>query len=169
MDITTRFPHLAKAAVFLGTVLILYTLAQQLVLYRSRAALRQAKGAQSAVHYPQWDRIYGFDLFRDSLKAFKEHRMLLRSQERFKEIGATTFALKILGRTMVMTLEPQNLKTIQALEHKKWGLGTRRKVSFKPLLGDGKIILLSFVIKYPSFCRSVANALVVSPLLESLL
>lgn len=95
--------------------------------------------------------------------------MLLRSQERFKEIGATTFALKILGRTMVMTLEPQNLKTIQALEHKKWGLGTRRKVSFKPLLGDGKIILLSFVIKYPSFCRSVANALVVSPLLESLL
>lgn len=139
MGLAADFPHLAKAAVFLGTVFILYTLAQQLVLYRSRAALRQASGAQSAPKYPQTDRIYGFDLFRDSLKAFKEHRMLPRSQERFNIVGATTFSLKVLGRTMIMTTEPQNLKTIQALEHKKWGLGERRKVAFKPLLGDGKI------------------------------
>jgi hypothetical protein len=40
-----------------------------------------------------------------------------------------------------MTLEPQNLKVIQALDHKKWGLGQRRVTAFKPLLGNGKSIL----------------------------
>ena len=36
-----------------------------------------------------------------------------------------------------MTVEPTNLKVIQALEHKKWGLGGRRVRAFRPLLGDG--------------------------------
>lgn len=39
---------------------------------------------------------------------------------------------------MHATLEPENLKTIQAVDHKKWGLGTRRKIGFRPLLGDGE-------------------------------
>jgi len=37
-----------------------------------------------------------------------------------------------------MTIEPANLKVMQALEHRKWGLGGRRKVAFRPLLGDGE-------------------------------
>lgn len=40
---------------------------------------------------------------------------------------------------MHATLEPENLKTIQAIDHKKWGLGTRRKIGFRPLLGDGEV------------------------------
>jgi hypothetical protein len=64
--------------------------------------------------------------------------MLKRSQERFAFVGRNTFEVLILGRSIVMTLEPENLKVIQALDHKKWHLGERRKTSFKPLLGDGK-------------------------------
>ena len=37
-----------------------------------------------------------------------------------------------------ITIEPENLKSIQAIDFKKWGLGTRRKVAFEPLLGHGK-------------------------------
>lgn len=130
--------HLLQAGVFLGTIFVLYSLVRNIVLYRSRAALKRATGAQSAKHYPQWDRIYGFDIFRDSLKALREHRLLERNQERFEATGTTTQAIKVLGRTIIMTLEPQNLKVIQALDHKKWGLGERRKTAFKPLLGDGE-------------------------------
>jgi hypothetical protein len=43
----------------------------------------------------------------------------------------------VLGSTFIATIEPENLKTIQATEHKKWSLGKRRKVAFRPLLGVG--------------------------------
>lgn len=45
---------------------------------------------------------------------------------------------------MHATLEPENLKTIQAVDHKKWGLGTRRKIGFRPLLGDGEFSFFLF-------------------------
>jgi len=130
--------RLFNAGILLAAVFVLYNLFQRVTLYRSRAALKRATGAQSAKRYPQWDRIYGWDLFRESLKAFREHRMLEVSQERFKITGTTTQSIRILGRTTIMTLEPQNLKVIQSLDHKKWQLGERRKTAFKPLLGDGK-------------------------------
>ena len=133
-------PHLVKAGIALAAVFVLYNLIRNIALYRSRAAIKQATGAQSAKSYPQWDPIYGWDMFRDSLKAFREHRMLERSQERFQVTGTTTQSMRVLGRTIIMTLEPQNLKVIQALDHKKWGLGERRKTAFKPLLGDGKCL-----------------------------
>jgi hypothetical protein len=131
-------PHLLKTGAYLATIFVLYTLARYMYQYSRRSALRQASGAQSAKHFPQWDRVIGFDMFRDSLSAFREHRMLKRSQERFAIVGRMTYEVLILGRSMIMTLEPENLKVIQALDHKKWHLGERRKTSFKPLLGDGK-------------------------------
>lgn len=131
--------HLVKTGLLLATLFILYKLFNSLALYRSRVALKQATGAQSAKLFPQWERLVGWDMFRDSLKAFREHRMLERSQERHKITGTTTFETTILGRRTIMTLEPQNLKVIQALDHKKWGLGKRRKTAFKPLLGDGEL------------------------------
>jgi hypothetical protein len=131
-------PHLLKTGAYLATIFVLYTLARYMYQYSRRSALRQASGAQSAKHFPQWDRVIGFDMFRDSLSAFREHRMLQRSQERFAIVGRMTYEVLILGRSMIMTLEPENLKVIQALDHKKWHLGERRKTSFKPLLGDGK-------------------------------
>ena len=133
--------HLVKVGAFLVTVYLLYNLIRKIALHRSHAALKQATGAQSAIHYPQWERIVGWEMFRDSLKAFNEHRMLERSQQRHKIIGATTFEIMVLGRRTIMTLEPQNLKVIQALDHKKWGLGRRRKTAFKSFLGDGECLL----------------------------
>lgn len=130
--------HLVKVGALLATVFLLYNLVRKISLQRSRAALKQATGAQSAKAYPQWERIVGWNAFRDSLKAFREHRMLVRLEDRFKETGSTTFSIRILGRTTIMTLEPQNLKVIQALDHKKWGLGQRRVTAFKPLLGNGE-------------------------------
>lgn len=130
--------HLVKVGAFLATIFLLYNLVRNIKLHRSRAALKQATGAQSAIPYPQWERIVGWDAFRDSLKAFREHRMLVRLEDRFKETGTTTFSIVVLGRKTIMTLEPQNLKVIQALDHKKWGLGQRRVTAFKPLLGNGE-------------------------------
>ena len=132
-----ELPHPSQIALVLLTLYILYALAQRFSLHRSRAAFKASKGAQSAPLYPQWDHIFGLDQFRVSLAAFREHRMLQYSQQRFKDMGTTTFSHLVLGRKTIITIEPANLKVIQALEHKKWGLGARRKGAFRPLLGDG--------------------------------
>jgi hypothetical protein len=132
-----RLPHISQVALVLLTLYLLTTLLQKFLLHRSRSAFKAANNAHSAPLYPQWDHIFGLDQFRASLAAFREHRMLQYSQQRFKTVGSTTFSHLVLGRKTIMTIEPANLKVIQALEHKKWGLGGRRKVAFKPLLGDG--------------------------------
>jgi hypothetical protein len=130
-------PHPSHLAFVLLTLYILYALAQKISLHHSRAAFKVSKNAQSAPLYPQWDHIFGLDQFRATLAAFREHRMLAYSQQRFKDVGTTTFSHFVLGRKTINTIEPANLKVMQALEHKKWGLPERRKGAFKPLLGDG--------------------------------
>jgi hypothetical protein len=130
-------PHPSHLAFVLLTLYILYALAQKISLHRSRAQFKSSKNAQSAPLYPQWDHIFGLDQFRATLAAFREHRMLQYSQQRFKDVGTTTFSHFVLGRKTINTIEPANLKVMQALEHKKWGLPERRKGAFKPLLGDG--------------------------------
>lgn len=83
----------------------------------------------------------GWDLFRENLRAFKQGNFLPLSYKRFQDIGVNTYHVMVLGRGVYLTTEPENLKTIQAIEFKKWGLGSRRKIGFRPLLGDGKSIL----------------------------
>jgi hypothetical protein len=135
----TNTPHLAQIAFVLLTIDILYNLLKKWLIHRSRAAFKAANGnAQSAPLYPQWDHVFGLDQFRASLAAFREHRMLAYSQQRFRTVSTTTFSHYVLGRKTIMTLEPANLKVIQALEHRKWGLGGRRKRAFEPLLGPGE-------------------------------
>lgn len=141
-----NLPHLSQIAFALTAVYILYALAQKLHLHRTRRAFAASKGALPAPLYPQWDHVFGLDQFRESLAAFREHRMLEYSQQRFRTMGTTTFSHLVLGRKTIMTVEPANLKVIQALEHKKWGLGGRRKRAFEPLLGDGELVVSFFFL-----------------------
>ena len=76
-------------------------------------------------------------MFRQNMSAFKNHHFLETSYNRFREMGVNTFQFVALGRKIMITVEPENLKTIQAVNFKHWGLGSRRKVGFRPLLGDG--------------------------------
>lgn len=130
-------PHTTKLALILTTIFILYTLFTQLTVGRRRRALARSKGCLPPPAYPQWDKVFGIDVFRQNIAALKAHTILERGQQRFHEMGVTTMSIMALGRHFHFTLEPENLKTIQAIDSKKWGLGTRRKLAFRPLLGDG--------------------------------
>lgn len=71
------------------------------------------------------------------MAAFKSHTFLAENYDRYQRMGVNTFSVVALGRKIHTTIEPENLKTIQATDFKKWGLGERRKVAFRPLLGSG--------------------------------
>jgi hypothetical protein len=95
-------------------------------------------GASNRQHSsPQSGLLFGLDTFWDSLKAFHQHRLLAWSAKHFEDMKVETLKLNILGVGLIVTIEPRNLQTILAIKSGSWGLGRRRKRSFKPLLGDG--------------------------------
>lgn len=136
MDLSS-LPLTAKVGLVLTTVLVFYTIFKELTIGRRRRALARSKGCLPPNAYPQWDKVFGFDIFQENQRVRKEHRALEVTQKRFDDMGVNTMYMIGLGIPIIMTLEPENLKVIQSVEFKKWSLGSRRKVAFSQLLGDG--------------------------------
>lgn len=132
-----KAPHLYQVAGALTVFYIFYTLVNRLALWRHRQSIQRQTGALDAVRYPQRDRLFGLDMFSANIKALREQRFLETTAQRFQTVGVNTFQFLVLGRRLYTTIEPENLKTIQAVDHKKWSLGTRRKTAFQPLFGEG--------------------------------
>ncbi|CAK1357084.1 Cytochrome P450 52A12 [Cercospora beticola] len=126
-----------KAVAGLAVLYVLYQIATSVDLWSKRRALKREKGCLEAPKWPQKDPIFGLDAFFENIAALKAHKILEISTDRFRQAGANTFQIIALGRRIHTTIEPENLKVIQAIDHKKWSLGTRRKIGFRPLLGDG--------------------------------
>lgn len=76
--------------------------------------------------------IYGF--FKLS-KAVKEKRWVEFIADQYKTYGNTVRQV-FLTRTIISTIEPENIKALLATQFKEFGLGTRHR-EFYPLLGDG--------------------------------
>ena len=138
-------PHPAKLALILSGTFIIYQLVVQLAAIRKRRAIAREKGCLPPPIFPQWETILGIDLFRSNMRAIKAHSFLELSYNRFIEMGVNTMQFVALGRKIIITIEPENLKTIQDIEFKKWCLVTRRKVGFRPLLGDVEFLVSPFV------------------------
>lgn len=118
-----RVPNAAKLAVGVLGAFFLYQLVTSLNLSRKRRAYARSKGCLPAPAYPQWDKVFGWDMFSQNIKALKAHNFLDLSYRRFQQMGVNTYQFVALGLRMHVTIEPENLKVIQAVEFKKWGLG----------------------------------------------
>ena len=138
MEHLGSFPYVAKLTLGLAALFVAYQFVQRFTLARKRRAIAREKGCLPSPSYPQLETIVGWDLFSSNIRAIRNHALLELAYGRFREMGVNTFQFVALGRRFHITTEPENLKTIQAINFKQWGLGTRRKVGFRPLLGDGK-------------------------------
>lgn len=127
-----------KAVLGLAVIYVVCYSITSLELWTRRRAFKRERGVRSAPKLLQKDPVFGLDLFFENIKALKNHTLLEVATSRFQNVGSNTFRLVALGRHMHVTLDSENLKTIQAIDHKKWSLGTRRKIGFRPLLGDGQ-------------------------------
>ena len=76
--------------------------------------------------------LYGF--FKLS-QAVKEKRWVEFIADQYQTYGNTVRQV-FLSRTIISTIEPENIKAILATQFKEFGLGTRHR-EFYPLLGDG--------------------------------
>ena len=93
------------------------------------------------------------------LKEMKSHTVLSSIQDRFHQIGRNTYSFTILGTPLITTCEPDNIKTVLALDFEKWGVAPLRKsaasfVGYGIFLTDGPAWQHSRNILRPIFNKS---------------
>jgi hypothetical protein len=102
----------------------------------AHSRLKQQERCQPAVGYPHRDRILGLDLLWKLTKALQNHTFLETTRELLQQ-EYNTIEYLVLGNKAIVTIEPENVKTILSSKFQEFGLGNPRKRSLKPLFGDG--------------------------------
>lgn len=135
----------------------------QLTVGSSRRRIIQQHDCQPMTPFAELDTIsnsiLGWKQLSESLKAYKHHKLLQRSAERFERLG-NIIRTKVLFDHLLITIEPENLKTVLATKHKDWNLPDQRKKGFLQLLGhsifttDGAAWEHSRTLLKPNFIRS---------------
>ena len=132
----TVLQGLAGCCLFFG----LYYIHWELTLGASRRAIIKKHGCKPVKDDPVLqsfpNKIIGIKIIKENVKALREHCLQPLIRDRFWRIG-NTHHQKALFKDFIQTIEPENLKTILAVNFKQWEIPTRRKRAFVPLLGDG--------------------------------
>ena len=95
----------------------------------------KAHGCKDAPQMPQSERILGYGNFKDQVAMFKAKKILPEQLQRFENLS-DTYSVVTMGRKLVITREPENIKAVLATNFKDFGIG-RRFTAMGALLGQG--------------------------------
>ncbi|KAL8972419.1 MAG: hypothetical protein Q9197_002787 [Variospora fuerteventurae] len=119
---------------------IVYYVTWQLTVGARRRRIIAAHGCKPVKDSPElnsWkDSFFGWTQLVASNKAHKQNKLLEYTRGRFRRHG-NTLHFKIGFDDMYSTAEPENVKTMLAINFKDWHLPDRRKEAFLPLFGEG--------------------------------
>jgi cytochrome P450 len=125
----------------------------------SNATSARRQGCKPALVYPHKDPLLGLDFFLAAVKSLKSYTILDSFVQNFRDIGNTFWVLS-LGRWMLLTNEPENVKAIMALKFDDWPIGGPRLWALEPIMGprsvfasNGKIWHDARAMIRPSFVR----------------
>ena len=124
MAATYQLVLLAFATLYLGIRLV------HSYNHRRLASALSCKPVRDAPSGP-----FGLVAFYHMTQAVKSKSWLPWFESEFRKHG-TTFRRPLMGRNLIMTCEPQNVKALLATQFADFGLGTRYQ-HLLPLLGDG--------------------------------
>ncbi|KAF7943521.1 hypothetical protein EAE96_011444 [Botrytis aclada] len=113
----------------LFSVILCYQLYTRWKLTRNKPA-----ECQQPQSLPTIDPFLGLDLFKKSLEIRREHTVL-ETHAKQHDIYGKTFQALSLGRTMIYTAHPDNLRAIYGTSWKEWGTG--RAEAMEPFCGRG--------------------------------
>lgn len=116
--------------------LLTYLIVSRLQLYRARRRIIRQNGCEPSPKRYHKDPILGWDVMKENIYNKNKRTMLKRNEERFREMGINTFPSRMLWMPMILTCEPENVKTMLSLKFKDYSFGNRYH-AFAPLLGDG--------------------------------
>lgn len=130
-------------------------------------------GCQPVARSYNKEPLLGLDKLPQTILAVQQHRVLQLGSELFKLLG-NTFTVKELHRQAIVTVEPENIKTVLSLKFQDYGISHRLE-AFRPLLGlgifdsDGEHWASSRALIRPSFSRDqVADLTALEKLIQDL-
>ena len=107
----------------------------QVVSYIENYRFAKAHGCKPAKQFPQPERILGYKHFKEQVDLARTKRILPAGVTRFREFG-NTFSIVTMGKKLLITIEPENVKEILATNFKDFGIGQRVN-ALGALLGQG--------------------------------
>lgn len=93
-------------------------------------------GCKPMVMYPHWDPVFGLDFLFITLQSSKNHVLLAKSIDRFKQFGKSFGFLRLNSRFFV-TMDIENIQAVLSTSSKSFDLGSRRRDAMAPLMGRG--------------------------------
>ena len=130
--------HLFLASIFFY---VIYRAHWELTIGASRRALIKKHGCEPIKRNPDYNyfpnNVIGYRTLIENLAGLREHNFLQSIRNRYIRHGSYTMVQRIIFTNMIQTIEPDNLKTMLALNFKDYGLGDRRTAAMIPLLGRG--------------------------------
>lgn len=133
----TRWPGLQAKLLFalLFFSIIFSSLSIPVRRYLARYRFARVHGCQPVAKSFNKEPFLGLDTVPGTLHARKQHKILERNCEIFRSHG-NTFRVRELQRRAIVTVEPENIKTVLSLKFQDYGI-SHRLASFSPLLGEG--------------------------------
>lgn len=119
-----------------GGAFLLFVLTNRLQLYLARRRMKKENGCKPCPYVFNKDPIFGLDVLRVNLVNSRTHTVLETNRQRALDLGSYTFHSRIILMPVIVTQEPENIKTILSLKFKDYSFGTRTE-AFLPLLGHG--------------------------------
>ena len=101
-----------------------------------RRHLALERGCEPTRKYSQLDAPLGLGLLLRGIQETRHLRFLEAWQQQCTALGQT-FSFWLFGKSMVVTAEPENVKTILSTSFDDFELGPKRRAGFATLLGDG--------------------------------
>ncbi|TQV92605.1 hypothetical protein V2A60_009078 [Cordyceps javanica] len=142
-----------------ASIAALYILQQIWIEYSHR---RRASALGCKPTYLRQGKLpFSVDQTYKAINALKDNEFLNLEVRTYKDLGGrSTFQQATLGRKLLMTSDPENIKAMLATQFKEFGLGPIRYNVLEPLLGlgiftsDGKDWQHSRAILRPQFTRT---------------
>lgn len=157
--------------VILGLLYLIYVCPSYLVKAKRRQEKAREYGCKPVPFYPHTDPVFGLDLLRRMRKESKEDALLPGFAKRFEEVagGVNTYSAISMGRRVIFTMEPENLKAVLSVNFKDYQLSPLRTKVISKNFGhsifttNGAAWEQSRAMLRPSFSKSMTGDL---PVLE---
>ncbi|KAH3946677.1 hypothetical protein HBI56_068140 [Parastagonospora nodorum] len=142
-----------------STILLSYWIVAKALTARREKLFAASHGCGKLKMRPQWDRLFGIDFFFTVMKKRAKGQDLAYFNEMFQDIGST-FGIVMMGFTLTMTNEPENIQTVLAKQFADFEIGESRSKGGQQMLGhgilnsDGESWERGRAMLRPSFVRS---------------
>ena len=130
--------HILLASIFFY---VIYRVHWEFTTGASRRALIKEHGCEPIKRNPDYNNfpnnVIGCRTLLENIAGIKQHKFLERIRNRYLRFGNNTMMQRMIFTDMIQTIEPDNLKTMLAVNFKDFSLGDRRTTALTPFLGHG--------------------------------